>query len=100
MIFSAYGYITRGIIEELNAQGLQIPRDMSVVSMDNDPPPVDPHMDISCIPSEIERSCAIAMQLLEERMFSTQPNALCNIVIPSSFHIGGSIAPPRQEKHV
>ena len=93
VIFSAYGYITRGIIEELNAQGLQFPRDMSVVSMDNDPPPVDPHIDISCIPSEIERSCAIAMQLLEERMFTTQPNALCNIVIPTSFHVGRSIAP-------
>lgn len=92
-IFSAYGYITRGVIEELNAQGLQIPHDMSVVSMDNDPPPVDPHMDISCIPSEIERVCAIAMQLLEERVCTTHPNTLCNIVIPSVFHVGQSIAP-------
>ena len=93
-IFAAYGYITRGILKELNARGLHVPKDLSVISMDNEPSPLDPHVDVACIPSEIENRCAIAIQLLEERMHTEHPNTLRHIVLPTVFHIGQSISPP------
>ena len=95
-VFAAYGYVTRGVLEELQAQGLQVPRDLSVISMDNEPSPLDPQMDVACIPSDIERRCAIAMELLEERMHAEQPNALRHIVLPTVFHPGQSISSPER----
>ena len=97
-IFSAYGYITQGILKELNAQGVHVPQDLSVISMDNEPFPLDPYIDIACIPSDIEHRCMMAMELLEERMFTEQPNTSRHIVLPTAFHIGQSIAPPPQQK--
>ena len=91
-IFGAYGYITQGILSELEAMGLDVPNDVSVISMDSDPYPLHQTLDIACIPSDIERMCAQAMKILCDRVGKSSPNIpALQIELPSSFHIGNSI---------
>lgn len=87
-IFGAYGYITRGILKQLRAMGLNVPRDVAVISLDNDPAPLDTVLDVSCIPSEIEERCDAALQLLNERIREKKPNTPCQILLPTRFHAG------------
>lgn len=92
-IFGAYGYITQGILSELEALGLNVPTDVSVISMDSDPYPLHPTLDVACIPSDIERLCAEAMKILCDRIGNNSPNLpALQIELDSSFHIGNSIS--------
>ncbi len=90
-IFGAYGYITQGILSELNGMGLSVPEDVSVISLDNDPFPIHASLDVACIPSGIEEVCSEAMKLLRERIGSATPNAACHIRLESKFHEGNTI---------
>ena len=91
-IFGAYGYITQGILAELEAMGLDVPKDVSVISMDNDPFPLHPTIDVACIPSDIERLCSEAMKILCDRIGDTSKNAHTTCVeLASSFYVGNSI---------
>lgn len=90
-IIGAYGYITKGILEELESMDIRVPQDVSVVSMDNDPSPIYGTLDVSCIPSDIEKRCEYAMNILRERLGTASPNTPTQIVIDSEFHVGDSI---------
>lgn len=91
-IFGAYGYITQGILAELEAMGINVPEDVSVISMDNDPYPLHPTLDVACIPSDIERLCAEAMKILCDKIGKKSPNIPAfQVELDSSFHIGNSI---------
>lgn len=90
-IFGAYGYITKGILTELSDMGLRVPQDMSVISMDSDPFPLDPSLDVTCILSDIEKRCETAMKLLNERIHSGHPNTPRHIVLPATFHSGNTV---------
>ena len=92
-VFGAYGYITQGMIAELNERGVRIPEEMSVISMDNDPFPLDTCLDVACIPSDVERICDVALALLEERMQEKQSVSTSPVVLPSCFYHGNSIQP-------
>ncbi len=90
-IFGAYGYITRGILQELEDMGLRVPEDVSVISMDNQPSPLSATRDVTCIPSEIEQSCAMALELLKQRIHSADPNAPYHCQIPTTLHKGKTV---------
>ena len=92
-IFGAYGYITQGILSELERMGISVPDEVSVISMDNDPFPIHPSLDVSCIPSGIESVCQAAMSVLRERIGSDSPNSPLNVNIDSEFHTGQTLAP-------
>ena len=96
-VIGAYSYITQGILAELNAQGLEVPRDCSVVSMDSDPSPLDPRLDVACIPSGIEEICDVALRLLRERMHTDNPNTPRKIVLDSNFYTGESVRSLRSD---
>lgn len=89
----AYGYITQGILAELETRGLRVPEDISVVSMDNDPFPIHPQLDVACIPSDTERICAGTMQILRERLGKPSPNENpIHIRLEATFHEGKTVA--------
>ena len=90
-IFSAYGYITQGIFSELSRQGLRVPKDLSVISMTDDPSPLSDTLDVSRIPSDIEGICEAAMRLLQERIRTENPNTLCRVLIPTVFEVGDTV---------
>jgi DNA-binding LacI/PurR family transcriptional regulator len=91
-VFGAYGYITQGILQELETMGLEVPRDISVISMDHDPKPLHPTMKVSYITSGIEETCAQVMEFLKERLGSNEPNEPCKqIQVELSFHEGETI---------
>ena len=91
-VFGAYGYITQGILQELESEGLEVPRDISVISMDHDPKPLHPSMKVSYITSGTEETCAQIMEFLKERLGSSEPNVPCKqIRVELSFHEGETI---------
>lgn len=90
-VLGSYGYITKGIIAELSDMGYSVPRDMSVVSVDNDPFPLDDDLDVTYIDSCIKEVCEAAMRLLTERIGAQEPNSPCRIKIPPKFHIGQTV---------
>jgi LacI family transcriptional regulator len=91
-ILGAYGYITQGILEELSGRGLRVPEDISIISMDNDPSPIHPQLDVACIPSDTERICAGAMQILREKLGISAPNDNpIRITLDATFHEGETI---------
>lgn len=91
-IFGAYGYVTRGIIKEIEAHGLSIPGDISVISMDDDPAELHPTLDVSCIPSGIEATCDGIMSVLNSVLSASEPMGKKIISIPSEFHIGETVS--------
>ncbi|MBQ9086150.1 MAG: LacI family DNA-binding transcriptional regulator [Clostridia bacterium] len=94
VILGAYGYITQGILSGLSERGFSVPRDISVVSMDNDPFPLHPSLDVAHIPSGIDEMCAEAMRLLHERIKSREAHIPPAFVeLKSTFHEGNTISP-------
>ncbi len=90
-IIGAYGYITQGIISMLSEMGLSVPGDMSVISMDSDPFPIHPEIDIAHIPSETDTLCAEALKLLHERINAETTVFTTHIEVSSRFYKGNSI---------
>ena len=91
-ILGAYGYITQGVLEALAERGLRVPDDVTVVSMDNDPSPIHPRLDVACIPSDTERICAGAMKILGEKLGTAAPNeSPIHIRLDAVFHAGETI---------
>lgn len=89
-IIGAYGYITRGILSALEARGVFVPRDVAVVSMDSDPSPLYPALDVACIPSGIEEVADTLVGLISARLHGKKraPEA---VVLPTAFHEGETI---------
>lgn len=89
-IIGAYGYITKGILAALEARGAVIPRDVAVVSMDSDPSPLHPTLDVACIPSGIEEVADTLVKLLSARLRGKKKHPEV-IVLPTAFHEGETI---------
>lgn len=90
-IFGAYGYITQGILSELERMGVSVPEEVSVISMDSDPDPVHPTREVACIPSEIETVCAAMVRALSERIRSKHPNAPQIMEVSTRFVRGDTV---------
>ena len=91
VVMGAYSYITQGMLEYLSENGISVPQDMSVVSMESDPPPISPALDVSCVLSSIEKICESAIGLLRERMRTDTPNEPITVDVIPKFHVGESI---------
>ena len=87
-IFGAYREITTGILSELEARGISVPGEVAIISMNSDPAPIYPTMDVSCIDSGIVNICNAAMELLAERIRVIPCPKPRIIALPSVFHIG------------
>ncbi len=93
VILGAYGYITQGILSGLSDLGYSVPGDISVISMDNDPYPLHPTLDVAHIPSGIDEMCAEAMKFLYERIESSDSHSSPAFVeLRSAFHEGNTIS--------
>ncbi len=89
-IIGAYGYITRGILSALEARGALVPRDVAVISMDSDPSPLYPTLDVACIPSGIDEVAETIVRLLRTRLRGKK-HAPEVVVLPTAFHEGETI---------
>ena len=87
-VFGAYGYITAGIISEAEAMGLIIPDELSVISMDSDPSPIYRNLDVSRIPSGIERICEAIMSALNHKLNPSIHENAASLTVLSEFYIG------------
>ena len=92
-IVGGYGYITQGILAALGGRGIDVPGEVSVVSMDSDPDPLDGARQVSCIPSGIDAICAAAMAALRARLplAGEARNAAEHVVIPGAFCRGETV---------
>ena len=90
-IIGAYGYITKGILARLFERGIRIPDDVSVISLNDDPPPLHDELDVSTVLTRTEHICSLAMETIMERMRTATPNERLNIQVPSIFHQGNTV---------
>ena len=90
-IIGAYGYITQGIISALEENNISVPRDISVISMGDDPLPLHPTLDVSYISSMTDAVCSEIMKILKERMRSKKSNAFQHIDVLTDFHEGETV---------
>ena len=90
-VFGAYGNVTQGIIAEARRRGLSLPDDLSVISMDGVPVPLDERLDVAYIDGRIEEVCALAMREIETRLVEGRSNTPLTLTIPTLFHAGESI---------
>jgi len=87
-IFGSYREITTGMLYALEERGVSVPRDVAVIAMNNDPAPIHPTLDVSCIDSGIVPICAEVMRLLDETVRVSPPPKPRIVSVPSVFHIG------------
>ncbi len=99
-IIGAYGYITKGILSRLAELGIRVPDDVSVVSLNDDPPPLHDTLDVSTVLTRTEHICSLAMETILERIHTDTPNARLLIKIPSVFHQGNTIRDLRKHERV
>ena len=93
VIIGAYGYITKGILSELEDRGISVPDGMSVISLDNEPYPLSLSVDVSCVPSDIENVCSSTIALLNECLENKSVNGIKILEIPASFYEGETVKP-------
>lgn len=92
-VLGSYGFITQGILAELQRQGLSVPRDMSVVSLNDNPDPLDATLDVATVREEIKGVCALIVEELTKRLGLLQKMPISHTV-PLHFYKGESTAPP------
>lgn len=90
-IFGAYGYITQGILAALAEKGYSVPEDVSVISMDSDPSPLDAAIDVAYIDTDIESACCEAIKLLKARVGADNPNSPSIVKQIATLHSGETI---------
>lgn len=92
-IFGAYGDVTQGILAQLRRQGVAVPQQISVISMDHSPAELDPRLDVAYVDGMIEEVCALAMQEVELQLGGERAKTSKTVMIPTTFHAGESIGP-------
>ena len=93
-VIGSYGYITQGMLQELRLRGIEVPSEMSVVSLTDNPDPLDALLDVAVVREETEQICALALEELERQM-RTEPKTVISHTVPLRFYPGDSICPPK-----
>lgn len=93
-VIGSYGYITQGMLQELRRREIEVPREISVVSLTDNPDPIDPILDVAVVREETEHICALALEELERQM-RTEPKTVISHTVPLRFYPGDSICPPK-----
>ena len=90
-IIGSYGYVTKGILSQLTARGIRVPHDVSVVSLNGDPPPLHDTLDVTTVLTRTEHICSLAMETLLERIKTNTPNTRLHIKVPAIVHHGNTV---------
>lgn len=90
-IFGAYGNVTQGILTELRRRGVSVPGEVSVISMDHTPDPLDETLDVAYIDDRISEVCALVMREIECRLGEPDANAPLSLILPTHFHKGDTV---------
>ena len=85
--------MTQGILAQLRRQGVAVPQQISVISMDHSPAELDPRLDVAYVDGMIEEVCALAMQEVELQLGGERAKTSKTVMIPTTFHAGESIGP-------
>lgn len=92
-VVAAYDYIAIGLIKSLRRAGKQVPRDCSVVGMDDIS--IVPYLDVplSSIHTHTDDACRTAVEILLKKAENQYYSSRQKIVMPSEFVARGSCAP-------
>ena len=89
----AYDNIAFGAVKALQAKGLRIPQDISVIGIDNTPMGQYVHTGLTTIDTRPEEVCTIAWELLQKKMESPYYKSRQSISIRSNLVVRESVAP-------
>ena len=92
-VVAADDYIAIGLIKSLRRAGKQVPRDCSVVGMDDIS--IVPYLDVplSSIHTHTDDACRTAVEILLKKAENQYYSSRQKIVMPSEFVARGSCAP-------
>ena len=90
-VIGSYGYITCGIISELQKCGKSVPQDMSVISFDPFPMPDYPDFSVASMNYDIEQFCDIAVREICLRFDEKGRHKKEKFMLDEKFDIGNTI---------
>lgn len=84
-ILAAYDYIAIGIVKSLRCAGYEVPRDFTVIGMDDIS--VIPYLDtpLSSIKTHVDEACRAAVELILKKIDNRYYRARQGITVPSEF---------------
>ena len=91
VIFGAYSHITVGIMQRLKEEGLCIPKDVSIMSMDDITSVPYSDIKMSCIKMHLDEVCATALDLLFQKIEKKHIKAKRTLTITRQFLKGETI---------
>lgn len=91
VIFGAYSHITVGIMQRLKEEGLCIPGDISIISMDDITSVPYSDTKMSCIKMHLDEVCATALDLLFQKIEKKHIKAKRTLTITRQFLKGETI---------
>ena len=97
-VVAAYDYIAIGLIKSLRRAGKQVPKDCSVIGMDDIS--VVPYLDVplSSIHTHSEEACRVAVEILLKKAENRYYSSRKEFLVPSEFVVRGSCAPHSDRK--
>lgn len=97
-VLCAYGYITQGALRALREAGIAVPERMSLVSLGNDPDPIDTETDVTYLESDVEEICRMAMEAIYERLETGGGNSPERLRFSFRIHEGETVADRNQKE--
>lgn len=91
VIFAAYSHIAIGILQRLKEEKLSVPKDVSLICMDDISSVPYSDIKLSCIKMHLDEVCDTALDLLYKKIEGMQSNAKRSVSIIREFLTGDSL---------
>ncbi len=91
VIFAAYSHIAVGILQRLKEEKLSVPKDVSVICMDDISSVPYSDIKLSCIKMHLDEVCDTALDLLFKKIEGNQSKAKRSVSIIREFAVGESL---------
>ena len=91
VIYAAYSHIAVGIVQRLKEEKLSIPKDVSLICMDDITSVPYSDIELSCIKMHLDEVCIIALDLLYQKIEGKNPVPKRCVTVTREFMIGESL---------
>ena len=91
VIYAAYSHIAVGILQRLKEEGLLVPRDVSLICMDDIESVPYSNIKLSCIKMHLDEVCSTALDLLYDKINKKHIIAKRSVTITREFVTGETV---------
>lgn len=91
VVFAAYSHIATGMLQRLKEEDMQVPRDISIICMDDISTLPYADMQLCCIKMHLDELCAISMDVLNRKLDRRFVKTRQSISVSREFVKGDSV---------